>query len=231
MGAIGNIITKAVTAPFSLLASLVSSDEPLDKVSFDFGTSKLKPEQSSHLSTLAKALKDRPLLIVNLKGSIDAVNDSQTMAEAKLHAKLAKAAEVPVTQLPIDLSASQYPVSGPLTTALYQLYQAEFNQDAGQIKQSILTELNDSATNQQLDVSLTEEQLTTRWHIALYNLLKNNQKITKDELGQLAQNRSKQVKTFLVEQAEIDPKRIFVMESRINTTQESAEVQLELQAN
>ncbi|QIR14389.1 DUF748 domain-containing protein [Shewanella aestuarii] len=229
MGAIGNIITKAVTAPFSLLASLVSSDEPLDKVNFDFGSSQLKSEQSSHLTTLAKALAERPLLIVNLKGSIDAVNDSQTMAETKLHTKLANLAAIEVAQVPDNLSASQFPASGPLTTALYQLYQTEFNQDPEDVKQSILTEVGSENTNQQ--VALTEEQLSTKWHIALYNLLKNNQQITQTELGILAQNRSKTVKTFLVEQGQIDPKRIFIMESRINTAQELAEVQLELQPN
>lgn len=226
-GALGNIITKAVTAPFSLLANLIGSDEPINKVSFDYGSAELSSVQTKHLMTLAEALLDRPLLIVNVKGEVEAINDSQALAKHALHLKLANTAQIPIDQLPADLSASQFPLSGPITQALYTLFQQELTQDPMAIKQSII----DEYAAQYPDIPLSENDLNTRWHIVLYNTLKSAHVVAPSELGKLAQLRAKTVKSFLVEQANIEANRVYVMESRINSKQQVAEVQLELQAN
>ncbi|MFV0508024.1 MAG: DUF748 domain-containing protein [Shewanella algae] len=60
MTAITNVITKAVTAPFSLLAGLVGSDEELNLVAFQPGIATLDADAEDKLSKLAKALDDRP---------------------------------------------------------------------------------------------------------------------------------------------------------------------------
>ncbi|WP_434937857.1 DUF748 domain-containing protein [Shewanella sp. HL-SH8] len=226
-GALGNIITKAVTAPFSLLANLIGSDEPLNKVSFDYGNAELSNTQTKHLMTLADALLDRPLLIVNVKGEVDAINDSQALAKQALHLKLANTAQIPIDQLPADLSASQFPLSGPITEALYTLFEQELAQDSMAIKQSII----DEYAAQYPDTPLLENDLNTRLHIVLYNTIKSAHVVAPSELGKLAQLRAKTVKSFLVEQANIEATRVYVMESRINSKQKLAEVQLELQAN
>lgn len=226
-GALGNIITKAVTAPFSLLANLIGSDEPINKVSFDYGSAELSSVQTKHLMTLAEALLDRPLLIVNVKGEVEAINDSQALAKHALHLKLANTAQIPIDQLPADLSASQFPLSGPITQALYTLFQQELTQDPMAIKLSII----DEYAAQYPDIPLSENDLNTRWHIVLYNTLKSAHVVAPSELGKLAQLRAKTVKSFLVEQANIEANRVYVMESRINSKQQVAEVQLELQAN
>jgi hypothetical protein len=227
LGALGNIITKAVTAPFSLLANLIGSDEPLNKVSFDYGNAELSNTQTKHLMTLADALLDRPLLIVNVKGEVDAINDSQALAKQALHLKLANTAQIPIDQLPADLSASQFPLSGPITEALYTLFEQELAQDSMAIKQSII----DDNTAKYPDIPLTENDLNTRLHIVLYNTMKSAHVVAPSELGKLAQLRAKTVKSFLVENANIEANRVYVMESRINSKQKLAEVQLELQAN
>jgi len=226
-GAVGNIITKAITAPFSLLANLIGSDEPMNNVTFEFGDSVISDNQAKHLLSLTEALIDRPLLIVNVKGDIDAINDSQALAEQRLKAKLAKVLAIDISELPADLTASQFPITGPLSDALYEVYNTETGQEPELIKQTLMAEI---AAKQPAEV-LTDDQMTIRWHIALYNLLKNNQIIEPSDLGILAQKRAKAVKSFLVEQGKIESQRVFVMESRINAKQQAAEVQLELQAN
>ncbi|MGZ9898133.1 DUF748 domain-containing protein [Shewanella gaetbuli] len=226
-GAFGNIITKAVTAPFSLLANLVGSDEPLNKVAFDYGQTHIVEQQTEHILELAQALKDRPLLIINVKGDVDTINDSQALAEQKLHSKLASSANISISNLPSPLTASQFPQSGPLTQALYQLYTSELQLEPELMKQQIIEQ---HATIEP-DTELPLETLTTRWHIALYNQLKNNQTVNESDLGALAQERAKSVKSFLVEQGNIASDRIFVMESRVHTQHKEAEVSLELQAD
>ncbi|UJF20626.1 DUF748 domain-containing protein [Shewanella sp. OMA3-2] len=226
-GALGNIISKAVTAPFSLLANLIGSDEPINKVSFDYGNAELNNAQTKHLMTLADALSDRPLLIVNVKGEVDAINDSQALAKQALHLKLATTAQIPVDKLPADLSASQFPLSGPITEALYTIFNQDIAQNSMAIKQSII----DDNAAQYPETPLTENDLNTRWHIVLYNTLKSAHVVAPSELGKLAQLRAKTVKAFLVEQANIEANRVYVVESRVNSKQKLAEVQLELQAN
>ncbi|MGI2111556.1 DUF748 domain-containing protein [Shewanella frigidimarina] len=219
INALGNIITKAVTSPFSFLAGLVDSDEQIDKISFEYGRSNISLKQKSTLDKLAKALIDRPLLNLNIKGSVDLINDKQALAETKLHKQLANAAGIKFKDFPKSISASKYPATGPLADALYQLVEQELSQDPLDIKQKL----------QQKKPKLTEAELITRWHIGLYNMLKNHQQFTADEFGLLAQKRAKAVKAYLIVQTEIDPGKIFVLESRINTAEDAAEALLELQ--
>ena len=219
INALGNIITKAVTSPFSFLAGLVDSNEQIDKISFEYGRSNISLKQKSTLDKLAKALIDRPLLNLNIKGSVDLINDKQALAETKLHKQLANTAGIKFKDFPKSISASKYPATGPLADALYQLVEQELSQDPLDIKQKL----------QQKKPKLTEAELITRWHIGLYNMLKNHQQFTADEFGLLAQKRAKAVKAYLIAQTEIDPGKIFVLESRINTAEDAAEALLELQ--
>ncbi|WP_350433091.1 DUF748 domain-containing protein [Shewanella sp. H8] len=219
INALGNIITKAVTSPFSFLAGLVGDDEQMDKISFDYGLSSISTKQKHTLDKLAEALKDRPLLNLSIKGSIDLINDKQVLAETKLHQQLATTAGINFSDLPNTLSASKYPTTGPLTDALYQLFEQQLGQKPSEIKQNI----------QQQTPDITAPDLDTRWHIGLYNMLINHQQITTEEFGRLAHNRAKAVKAYLIDQAGIDASKVFVLESRINTEENAAEALLELQ--
>ena len=219
INALGNVITKVVTSPFSFLAGLVGDDEEMDRISFDYGLSTITLKQKTTLDKLAKALIDRPLLNLNIKGSVDLINDQQALAESQLHKKLAKTAGIKFKDFPKSLSASQFPATGPIADALYQLAEQELSQPPQDIKQTL----------KQQTPEITEAELITRWHIGLYNMLKNQQQSTRDDLGELAQQRAKAVKAYLIDQAGIDAGKVFVLESRINTAEDAAEASLELQ--
>lgn len=68
-----NILTRAATAPLSLL-SLLSGGVNLDHVSFDAGSPKLTQQQLTALAGVAKVLKQRPDLMLGLSGSSNAAD-------------------------------------------------------------------------------------------------------------------------------------------------------------
>lgn len=221
--AITNVITKAVTAPFSFLAGLVGSDETLDKIPFNPGQFVLSPTEQESLDKLAKGLDDRPMLKLSLEGSVDAVKDSQAIAERMMKRKLATLANLPLTELPADLSPSQFPTEGSLADALVKLYEQEVKTNPDDVKDTIVAETKDAP--------LSKEELTTRWHIALYNLTLKAQTVSPSMLGDLAQERAKSVKAYLVDSKGIAPERIFLLESRVTLSQDAAQVNMSIDAN
>lgn len=67
---IGNIIVKAVTAPFALLANaLGGSDTELSTIAFVPGTARLEAASTDKLARVAQALIDRPALTLTVVGT------------------------------------------------------------------------------------------------------------------------------------------------------------------
>jgi hypothetical protein len=64
----GNLIVKAVSSPFSLLAGLVDSDDDLGAINFGAGSSELEEKMVKRLELLAQALKKRPELQLSITG-------------------------------------------------------------------------------------------------------------------------------------------------------------------
>ncbi|MBB1267993.1 DUF748 domain-containing protein [Shewanella sp. SR44-3] len=221
--AMGNLITKAVTSPFTLLANLIGANEDeLDIISFDYGTFDINKDERRSLRKLAKALNDRPLLTIELRGSIDQANDRQALAEAMLHQQLARIAGLAINELPTSLSASQFPTDGPLLDALMSYLTSELKLEPDAVKKALLHEKPE----------LNSDEIRTHWHIALYNLAKKQQKIDSQALSQLALARSEAVKSYLVEKGKVNPARVFLLDSKMTIKQQhSAQVLVNLDAS
>ncbi|ABV36442.1 protein of unknown function DUF748 [Shewanella sediminis HAW-EB3] len=224
MTALTNVITKAVTAPFTLLAGIFGDDEELDKIEFSAGNARISDDQSSKLATLATALLDRPKLTLSIEGAIDSATDSRVLQEQALWHKLAQLSQLEIEELPEALSPSTYPTQGPLSAALITLYETELMQDANELKQQI------SKSHEQ-DSALSEPQLLTQWHIALYNTCLNRQVVDDNMLGTLASDRARAVKTHLVDIDKVPANRIFLLDSRIDINQGAQEALLTLGAD
>ncbi len=87
IGALKNIIVKAATAPFSLLASAIPGFQgkaQLSYVEFAPGTATLTPEAEKSLDLLASALKERPALHLSIQGRVDPAFDREGLREAML---------------------------------------------------------------------------------------------------------------------------------------------------
>lgn len=86
--AISNVIIKAVSAPFRLLAGLVGSDADLENVAFAAGSTALDETARGTLATLAQALEKRPQLQLRIGGGADPVDDARLLREQQLGQRL-----------------------------------------------------------------------------------------------------------------------------------------------
>ena len=86
---IGNIISKAVTAPFALLGSLFGggSGQELSYVEFDYGRAALDSAGETKIDSLAKAMNNRPALKVDISGRFDPVNDLEGLKKPQWKTK------------------------------------------------------------------------------------------------------------------------------------------------
>ena len=79
-----NLITKAVTAPFTLLSAAFGGGEELSTLVFAPGSATLPPEAQKRIDTLGKALADRPALKVDIAGRADPSSDADALRQSAL---------------------------------------------------------------------------------------------------------------------------------------------------
>jgi len=115
LGAVGNLITKAVTSPFTLLAGLADSKEDLQRLSFATGSAQIREATRGKLEDLGKALGERPELKLVIAGRLQLKADREALQKHKLHAEL----------LAAGLSESELAGKGPdWEAAIEERYQA-----------------------------------------------------------------------------------------------------------
>lgn len=82
---IGNLIVKAVTAPFSLLAGAFGGGgEELGAVAFEPGSAALRPAGRQSLDKVAKALTERPSLRMTVAGTADLQTEREAFRRERL---------------------------------------------------------------------------------------------------------------------------------------------------
>ena len=267
LNAIGNIITKAVTAPFSLLANLVGSDDELDNVEFGFGEHSLNADAQEKLNTLAKALKKRPGLRVNIEGTVNAMSDASALAQRQLNTTLLtrsgdadasatsgnastnekslaggenESSNTPGSVQRDSISGSSIPLEGPLADALLSYYVEVFTPDLNQEYDNMVAQLYPELANSDNEQSqksadnnkevINEESVNRALSIARYNKLRNNIDIPESDLILLADARSKAVKGYLANEAEVEANRLFLLNTQHDLHTEFSGVELTLEA-
>ncbi len=201
---LGNTLSKAITSPFSLLASLADGTEDLDELPFLPGDPDLTPTQQEKLVKLAQALKDRPKISMNIRGKVNFNEERPILQRQKLERVLAK---LTGNQADLDL-LEQDPA---LQEALAQAYEERFGED-----------LEDLADRLHLD----EESAALRAQAVI--LLRDQQLITAKSLRNLAMRRAQNTKEFLVDSQGIAPERLFVLDSQVKEEDKEAKVILTL---
>jgi uncharacterized protein involved in outer membrane biogenesis len=83
---IGNLLVKALTAPFALLAG--GGSEDLSFVAFETGTNVFNDAGKATIDKVAKALTDRPALKMTVTGAADPASEREAIQRAALRARI-----------------------------------------------------------------------------------------------------------------------------------------------
>jgi len=140
-GAIVNLITKAITAPFTLLANLVGSEDDLQTVTYRSGSPEPDEAAKAKLATLADAMNQRPELKLIITGRLQPSADRDKLAALQLHQSLL---DDGLSQEQIDeqgdtwKSAIQTRFSGLESTTAAETSESTTTQQAAAIRRSIV---------------------------------------------------------------------------------------------
>lgn len=190
---IGNLITKAVTAPFSLLGSLFGGGEELSWLAFDPGRAVIPPAGEARLKALAKALVERPGLKLEITGRTGTEAEREGLKRASIERKVralkvrqmvARGESVPTGG--VVVTPAEYPA------LLARVYKAEtFPKPRNLIG---------------LQKNLPVEEME--------KLMIANTSVSDDDLTALGNRRALAVKDWLVKNGRVPGERIFIVGTR-----------------
>lgn len=193
---IGNLIVKAVTAPFSLLASLAGGNETeLSKVEFTAGVALLHETSISRLRSISKGLTDRPSLKLELAGRVDQTRDAEALRLRRLERQLK------VEKLRETIG------TGESAEAIDRLVLEPAD------RERLLKKLFDAAAIEPPRDAQGKARAPSRDEMAA--LLLSRQPIGEAELLALAAARARVVKTWLEKDGAIEPARVFLIEPKL----------------
>jgi hypothetical protein len=189
---IGNLLAKAATSPFALVSALMGGGEQLEYAEFEYGSAEVKDETVKKLNTIAKALQDRPELRMDVEGHVEKDREALKTLFFQRKIKTQKMKEtvkkgqplVPVDEIKIDPKEYE--------RYLKKAYKAE----------KFPKPKNFIGLEKGIPVPEMEKLMLT------------HTEITEEDLRNLASQRARRVKDFLVQEGKIDPERIFLVEAK-----------------
>lgn len=213
------LITKTISAPFTLLSSLLATDEALDMLYFDAASNQITSEQTQVLSQLASGLRQRPKLKVTIAHTDTQALDKAALSTKQLHKKITEMTNIDLQNT--DLTAISTYINNPeLSNVLIQLYEQASNKKAILLKPASNDENKTSQTTEQ------EQEQEQEWYQALYNQNLEMQAIAPKSLQTLTQSRLQTVKNYLVNQGQIASDRIQLSSDVTATSSTPLNVQL-----
>ena len=202
-----NILTKAVTAPFSLLGAVFSgggSGEELSYVEFDNGRATLNDAAKSKITTLAKALNNRPSINLELSGRVDAATDLEGLkrvgierkAKAQKLRELVRQGEAQRSVDDIQFEKDEYP----------KYLKAAYGDESFPKPRNLI--------GLAVDLPVAEME----------KLMMQNAKATDDDMRQLANQRAQAVRDALLASGQVGADRLFIVAAKPLTNEERAQL-------
>jgi|GEM_PF-1685909 len=204
-GLLGNaattLLTKLVTAPFNLIGSLVGggTQEDLGSVTFSPGNAELSGQEKAKLGDVAKALKDRPALNLEIKGAAHQLLDKSVLAENDLtrqlkNTKLIEMGRTKSKQSESDgltLSEEDY---ARLLTNLFRSKNPGSPELQG-------VKINEALSGEQLDSA--KRKLLEKWVVS------------EGDLRSLAQTRGKSIRDYMIQGLGFPDQRIYLLDVKL----------------
>ena len=186
-----NVMTKAISSPFSLLANLAGGDEQsLNSVAFELGSASLTPQQKESLNTLAKLLKQRPQLILDIRVNVDSDQERKVLKKKLLTTKLAFENKNQTQQI----------------QAMEDLFtELQGKKSLDKIKKELAIA---QSQTQETDQVLIDKQ----YHKTLFDRLITLQPISSLDLTELAQQRISAIKHELIIINKVDNQQVFALQ-------------------
>jgi uncharacterized protein involved in outer membrane biogenesis/flagellar motor protein MotB len=188
-----NLITKAVTAPFSLLSSVTGGGEEMSFIEFDYGSAELTENGQKKISALAKVLYDRPNLKMEIEGYVDPINDKEGLKKVELD-RLMKTRKLKETADKDQPSAPLKDIT--IAPSEYEKY---------------LTLAYKAAKFPRPRTALVI--LKTLPRAEMEKLFHDNIPVTDNDLTELAANRAQAVREQLLQDGKVEPARIFIVKA------------------
>jgi hypothetical protein len=188
-----NLITKAVTAPFSLLGSLFGGGEELSWLAFDPGRAAIPPAGEATLKSLAKALVERPALKLEITGRTGTEAERDGLKRASIERKVRALKSRELVERGESAPAGRVVVS----PAEYPALLAKVYKDETFPKPRNLIGLQKGLPVEEME-----------------KLMIANTPVSDDDLAALGNQRALAVKDWLVKNGQVPGERIFIVGTR-----------------
>ncbi len=198
-----NLITKAATSPFSLIAGAFGGED-ISNVEFEPGTALLADAGQKRLAEMADVLYDRPGLKVEVKGYAGRGADEAGLKDAIFMRKL-KAAKLKKL-----ISAGSHETShGTVTIApeeMHEYLELAYKDEKFKKPRYFFG----------LAKGLPDPEME--------KLMKENIEVSDDDLRELATARARAVIAFLNSTGKVEPARVFLVEGELLTPQQAGKL-------
>jgi hypothetical protein len=186
-----NLITKAVTSPFSLLGAAFGGGPDVNIITFPPGRATFDQENQEKLATMAKILYERPALKLEIHGYVDPESDRRGLAELFFQRllKAQKLKDLGPAAAGSDLDAVT------IKPEEYERYLKKAYKAAKFAKPKNL-------------IGLAKRLPAT----AMEKLLRQHIEVSDDDLRRLAYQRAERVKDYLITKGPVAADRIFLVE-------------------
>jgi len=194
--ALVNLIAKAATSPFALLAAIIPEGKEMQYVGFEPGSSFISSDYEEKLKVLAKALFERPGLRMEITGKVEP--DSDRLALQDLYfARLLKVEKLK------QLMKKKEKVS-PVDDIIIEQDEYEKYLKMAYKAGKFAKPKNLFGFDKRQPVAEMERMLLA------------SVRITENDLRLLAIERAEKVKDFLVKNGPIEPERLFIIEPQVS---------------
>jgi uncharacterized protein involved in outer membrane biogenesis len=196
-----NIITKAVTAPFTLLAAAFGGGaQELSYIEFDYGQTNLTQATEARIKTLATAMNNRPALKIEIIGRVDPVNDIEGLKRSAVERKLK-------TQKMKDLVRQG---SAPKSLEEVRIEKSEYEKYLKAVYGAETFSKPRNVIGLAKDLPASEME----------SLIIKNIEITEDDLRELANRRAQAVRERLLAAGELSADRLSVIGAKPATPED-----------
>ncbi|WP_339070239.1 DUF748 domain-containing protein [Pseudomonas idahonensis] len=203
-----NLVLRAAQAPFKFIGGLVTGgdSEDLSSVSFAPGSSELSKESESALTTLAKALKERPTLRLEIEGTSAQSSDGPLIAEQRLEREYQynyyKILQRRGDKVPAQASLLQVPEGekAPLLEGIYRT----------RLKQQPPAEWT----------QLSRDERSAKLREGLIKFWSGSDVL----LRQLGQERASSIKDFLVDKGQLADDRVYFIDANLGQAESDGKV-------